>query len=162
MLSVASCTSVSNAQGNPRLHKTHHLNYGRRLARGPHGTRQPSRLFPLPHCSLSFRMGFPGGTSGREPTCQCRRRGFDPWLGKIPWRRTRQSTLVELEAEAGREDRFRCPFSTLSEATAGSSVREFLRLGVLDFSIISLGSLLTEGSTKSKEVRESSHTKNKD
>ena len=51
-------------------------------------------------------------------------------------------SLVELEAEAGREDRFRCPFSTLSEATVGSSVREFLRLGVLDFSIISLGSLL--------------------
>lgn len=51
-------------------------------------------------------------------------------------------SLVELEAEAGREDRFRCPFSILSEATADSSVREFLRLGVLDFSMISLGSLL--------------------
>ena len=34
--------------------------------------------------------GFPGGSSGKEPTCQCRncrRREFDPWLGKIPWRR---------------------------------------------------------------------------
>ena len=34
--------------------------------------------------------GFPGGTSGKEPTCQCRRRKrcrFDPWVGKIPWRR---------------------------------------------------------------------------
>lgn len=51
-------------------------------------------------------------------------------------------SLVELEAEAGREDRLRCPFSTLSEATVGSSVREFLLLGVLDFSMISLGSLL--------------------
>lgn len=51
-------------------------------------------------------------------------------------------SLVELEAEAGREDRFRCPFSTLSEAIVGSSVREFLRLGVLDFSTISFGSLL--------------------
>lgn len=51
-------------------------------------------------------------------------------------------SFVELEAEAGREDRFRCPFSTLSEATVGSSVREFLRLGVLDFSTISFGSLL--------------------
>ena len=31
--------------------------------------------------------GFPGGGSGREPICQCRRhkrRGFDPWVGKIP------------------------------------------------------------------------------
>ena len=28
-----------------------------------------------------------GGSSGKEPACQCRRRkrcGFDPWVGKIP------------------------------------------------------------------------------
>ena len=33
--------------------------------------------------------GFPGGISGKEPICQRRRhkrRGFDPWVGKIPWR----------------------------------------------------------------------------
>ena len=33
--------------------------------------------------------GFLGGTSGKEPSCQCSRhkgRGFDPWIGKIPWR----------------------------------------------------------------------------
>ena len=32
-------------------------------------------------------MCFPGGTSGKEPTCQGKRhkrRGFDPWVGKIP------------------------------------------------------------------------------
>ena len=30
--------------------------------------------------------GFPGGTSGKEPTCQRRRQKrqrFDPWVGKI-------------------------------------------------------------------------------
>ena len=30
--------------------------------------------------------GFPGGASGKEPACQCRRRrrcGFDPWVRKI-------------------------------------------------------------------------------
>ena len=30
--------------------------------------------------------GFPGGTNGKESTCQCRRQkrcGFDPWVGKI-------------------------------------------------------------------------------
>ena len=30
---------------------------------------------------------FPGGVSGKEPVCQCRRhkrRGFDNWVGKIP------------------------------------------------------------------------------
>ena len=32
-------------------------------------------------------MGFPGGASGKEPNCQCRRRkrhGFDPWAGRFP------------------------------------------------------------------------------
>ena len=35
-------------------------------------------------------MGFPGGASGKEPACQCRRPkrcSFHPWVGKIPWRR---------------------------------------------------------------------------
>ena len=36
---------------------------------------------------------------GKEPACQCRRykrRGFDRWVGKIPWRRKRQPTPVFL------------------------------------------------------------------
>ena len=39
--------------------------------------------------------GFPGGTNGKERTCQCRRHkrhGFDPWVEKIPWRRAWQPT----------------------------------------------------------------------
>ena len=42
-------------------------------------------------------MGFLGGASGKEPTCQYRRqkrRGFDPWVRKIPWRRTWRPTPV--------------------------------------------------------------------
>ena len=34
-------------------------------------------------------LGFPGGASGKEPACQCRRQrrlGFDPWVRKISWR----------------------------------------------------------------------------
>ena len=27
---------------------------------------------------------FPGGSDGKESTCQCRRLRFDPWVGKIP------------------------------------------------------------------------------
>ena len=41
--------------------------------------------------------GFPGGASGKEPSCQCRRskrRGFDPWIGKILRRRAWQLTAV--------------------------------------------------------------------
>ena len=44
-------------------------------------------------------MGFPVGASSKEPTCQCRRHRrhrFDPWVGKIPWRRTWQPIPVFL------------------------------------------------------------------
>ena len=44
---------------------------------------------------------FPGGASGQEPACHCRRHkrhGFDPWVGKIPCRRKWQPKghLLEL------------------------------------------------------------------
>ena len=42
-------------------------------------------------------LGFPGGTRGKEPACQCRRPkrcGFNPWVWKIPWRRAWQPTPV--------------------------------------------------------------------
>ena len=45
---------------------------------------------------------FPGGASGKEPACQsrgCKGYGFDPWVGKIPWRRAWQPTLVFLPGE---------------------------------------------------------------
>ena len=41
-----------------------------------------------------------GGACGKEPACQCRRRGFHPWVGKIPWRRARQPTPVFLPGES--------------------------------------------------------------
>ena len=42
-------------------------------------------------------LRFPGGDSGKEPTCQCRRHkrhGFDTWVGKIPWRRATHSSIL--------------------------------------------------------------------
>ena len=56
------------------------------------------------HCVLScfyiyiqckYMWGFPGGASGKEPVCQCRRcrrPRFDPWVRKIAWRRKWQPT----------------------------------------------------------------------
>ena len=41
--------------------------------------------------------------SGKESACQCRRCGFDPWVGKIPWRRKWQPTLVFLPGESYRQ-----------------------------------------------------------
>ena len=49
------------------------------------------------------RGGFPGDTSGKEPACHLRRSkrlGFDPWVGKIPWRRAWQPTPVFLPGES--------------------------------------------------------------
>ena len=46
--------------------------------------------------------GFPGGAAGKESACQCgghKRRGFNPWVGKTPWRRAWQPTLVFLSEE---------------------------------------------------------------
>ena len=43
--------------------------------------------------------GFPGGSSGKESACQCRRGKrleFHPWVGKIPWRRKWHPTPVFL------------------------------------------------------------------
>ena len=48
---------------------------------------------------LCPHFGFVHGTSGKEPTCQCKRCyrcGFDPWVGKTPWRRKWQPTPVLL------------------------------------------------------------------
>ena len=44
--------------------------------------------------------GFPAGSDGKESACQCKRRGLDPWVGKIPWRRKRQATPVFWPGEA--------------------------------------------------------------
>ena len=45
------------------------------------------------------RWDLPGWSAGKEPACQCRRLkrcGFDPWVGRIPWRRKWQLTPVFL------------------------------------------------------------------
>ena len=46
---------------------------------------------------------FPGGPSGEEPDYQCRRckrRAFDPWVGKIPWRRAWHPAPLFLPGES--------------------------------------------------------------
>ena len=69
-----------------------------------------SRLLPCPGCykqccnehwgtHVSFNQCFNKPSrwhSGKESACQYRRPRFDPWVGKIPWRRKWQSTSVFL------------------------------------------------------------------
>ena len=105
--------------GSPR---NHHVTLPRwPLTEASHvGQPEPERQGHLAHCNLTEDMwlvdtlsvlmildmpshSFPGGASDKEPACQCRRckrRGFHPWVGKIPWRRTWQPTPVFLPGES--------------------------------------------------------------
>ena len=52
---------------------------------------------------LFMGFGLPRWLSDKELDCQCRRHkrhGFDPWIGKIPWRRKQQPTVVFLPGES--------------------------------------------------------------
>ena len=52
---------------------------------------------------VQLRRCFPGGASGKEPAYQCwrhKRHRFVPWVGKIPWRRAWQPTLIFLPRES--------------------------------------------------------------
>ena len=57
----------------------------------PSSLAEAVRIKSMGHISLQLLRdeGFPGGTSGKKPACQCRRlkrHGFGPWVGKISWR----------------------------------------------------------------------------
>ena len=61
-------------------------------------------------------------TKKKKPACHCRRGkrcGFDPWVGKIPWRRTWQATPVFLPGETHGQRRLAqgCKESDTAEAT---------------------------------------------
>ena len=46
---------------------------------------------------------FPGGANFEESACQCRKHKrcwFDPWVGKIPWRRAWQTMPVFLPRDS--------------------------------------------------------------
>ena len=45
-------------------------------------------------------MGLPWWLSDKESVCQCQRRGFDPWVRKLPWRRKWQPTPVFVPGES--------------------------------------------------------------
>ena len=55
---------------------------------------------------IEKQPSFPGGASGKEPTCQCRRREI--WIqslgGKIPWRRVWQLPPVSLPGKSHRQE----------------------------------------------------------
>ena len=69
--------------------KWHRLSLSERLQAHPPSCRQ--RYFILSLAEQRPLWGLPGGTSRKEPVGQCgryKRRGFGPWVGAIPWKRS--------------------------------------------------------------------------
>ena len=62
--------------------------------------RKESGMTELLTFTFIIIVGLPRWLSGKESTCQCRKHGFDPWVGKIPWRRKWQSTLVIVSGDS--------------------------------------------------------------
>ena len=65
--------------------------------------RRPEGPPPPPPPDGNLILGFPGVSDHKESACQyrkCRRRGFDPWVRKISWRRKWQLILVFLSGKA--------------------------------------------------------------
>ena len=50
--------------------------------------------------SLYFKMELPWWLSDKESVYQCRRHGFDPWVGKMPWKRKWQPILIFLPGKS--------------------------------------------------------------
>ena len=67
--------------------------------------RKIPRKRPLTFCFISWRhrasfWGFPAGSVVNNPPANAGDMGFDPWVGKIPWRRKWQPTPVFLTGES--------------------------------------------------------------
>ena len=76
-------------------------------------------------------QAFPGGSDGKASVYQCRRPGFDPWVGKIPWRRKWQPTPLLPRKSHGRR--------SLVQATAHGVAKSWTRLSDFTFTFIQTG-----------------------
>ena len=87
-------------------------------------------------------MGFPGGASGKEPTCQCwrhKRCEFNLWVRKISQRRAWQPTPVFLLRES-HEQRSLAGYSPQGHKesdTTEATQHAFTLLSTIFFSVIS-------------------------
>ena len=70
----------------------------RRVGYSPWGHKKLDMIKAPQHACMHRRLtsGFPGGSDGKASAYNAGRPGFDPWVGKIPWRRRRQPTTVLL------------------------------------------------------------------
>ena len=57
-------------------------------------------MLPLITVGIILVIGLTWWCGGTEPASQCRRYGFHPWIGKIPWKRKWQPTPAFLPGES--------------------------------------------------------------
>ena len=71
--------------------------------------------------------------TGKESACQCRRHRFDPWVGKIPWRRKWQPIPVFLPGKSHGQRSLTgyslqsCKESNMTEKVRAQSLWEVIR-----------------------------------
>ena len=85
---------------------------GRMMETGYDGNaenRNPSQTFEHFNCDKSL-LGLPWWLSGKASACQCSSLWFDPWVGKISWRRKWQPPPVFL-SWSSREQRSQVGYS---------------------------------------------------
>ena len=83
--------------------------------------------------------GLPWWLSGRQSACQCkrcRRHGFDPWVGKIPWRMKWKPTPVFLPRQSHGQ-------RSLAVGIGRNDLRRHVRLSQQDWKV-GCGALLWE------------------
>ena len=69
------------------------------MGSSPGGRLEPYVRSSKPH--LTTKRDFPGNSAGKKKiSLQCRRPGFDPWVGKIPWRRKEPPPSLFLPEES--------------------------------------------------------------
>jgi len=60
----------------------------------------PNGGLALTYIPCYVQNGLPWWLSNKESACSCRRHGFEPWVGKILWRRKWQLTPVFLPGKS--------------------------------------------------------------
>ena len=77
LMSVGICNQLCN------YHHSQDNEHSRHLQKHP---AAPRSLFIYFEQCCRQNVGLPRGSDGKESAWQCRRQGFDPWVGKLSWR----------------------------------------------------------------------------
>ena len=93
--------TYSSAPFNPMPHFFYHLLFSVLLSLlliPPYSISSATPFFEL--CILNWSIGLSGGSDSKVSCLQCGRPGFNPWVGKILWRRKWQPTPVLLPGKS--------------------------------------------------------------